>query len=95
MPANAPPRAKDPVSPMNTFAGLILNTKKPRHTAVTMDPKKATLSAATELSVEYIIKPITENAIAATADVPDAKPSRPSVRLTALVAPTMIKKAKI
>ena len=95
MPAKAPPRAKEPVSPINTLAGLILNTKKPKHTAVTMDPKKATLSAATELSVEYIIKPITENAIAATADVPDAKPSRPSVRLTALVAPTMIKKAKI
>lgn len=39
------------------------------------------------------IRPITEKAIAATADVPLARPSRPSVRFTAFVAPTIIKNA--
>ena len=37
--AKAPPKAKDPVSPMNTFAGFTLYTKKPRQTAATMAPK--------------------------------------------------------
>ena len=32
--------------------------------------------------------------MAATAEVPLAKPSRPSVRFTAFVAPTIIKNAK-
>ena len=39
MAAKAPPKAKEPVSPMNTLAGFTLYTKKPRHTAATIAPK--------------------------------------------------------
>ena len=92
--AKAPPNAKEPVSPMNTFAGFTLYTKKPRHTAATIAPKYATLSAPIEFVIDAAMRPITEKAIAATADVPPARPSRPSVKFTAFVAPTIIKNAK-
>ena len=35
--ATAPPSARDPVSPINTFAGCILNIKNPKQDPATVD----------------------------------------------------------
>ena len=79
--ATKPPKASEPVSPMNTFAGYTLNIRK---------PSKAPITAA-----EQSIKPLSANLspmhmknAAATAVTDEHKPSRPSVKLTPLSVPS-------
>lgn len=79
--AIAPPSASEPVSPMNTFAGCALKTKKPRSA-----PTTATAKMDTSNCDWYHAR--TANAPKATEAVPETRPSRPSVRLTALEKPT-------
>ena len=79
--ANAPPKASDPVSPIKTLAGCALYRKKPRQAPASAAQKIARCGLPKYMA-------ITAYASAATVVVPAAKPSRPSVRLTAFVVPT-------
>ena len=87
----APPRAKDPTSPMKSSAGYELYQRKPRP-APTNAPQNTVSSAAGEkcTSSRYSAKtacPVTYasavNAAAAMVKVLIARPSSPSVKLTA------------
>ena len=86
IPAKAPPKAREPVSPINTFAGFALKYKNPIQTALTIIPKKVTLREPANI-------PTTAKATLAIADVPAANPSKPSVKFTALVVPKIMIKA--
>ena len=77
----APPSANDPVSPINTFAGWALKTRKPR-TAPTMATEKMATSYCDWFQAN------TANAPKAMAAVPETSPSSPSVKLTAFEKPT-------
>ena len=79
--AKAPPSASEPVSPINTFAGFALKIKKPSNAPVTANANNA-ISAC---SLNSAITPNAANAIDA---VPATRPSKPSVKLTALEKPT-------
>ncbi len=84
---SAPPKASDPVSPINTFAGWALKTKNP-NTAPTTATEKIDSSNCSAFQAR------TANAPKAIALVPDTSPSNPSVKLTAFEKPTsqMIRK---
>ena len=97
-----PPNDKDPVSPIKIFAGGALYQRKPKQ-APTIDPQNT--DASPTLAIQGICKysektvlPTTqhirvkERATNITGTV--AKPSNPSVRLTAFEDPTIIKTAK-
>src|SRR3954471_24765760 len=93
---SAPPSASEPTSPMKMSAGYELYQRNPR-LAPTSAPQKTVSSpaAANPTSSKYWANtawPVTYasavNAAADTAKVLMARPSRPSVRLTALLAPT-------
>src|SRR5581483_3874995 len=93
---SAPPSASDPTSPMKMSAGYELYQRKPR-LAPTSAPQKTVNSpaGAKRTSSRYCAStawPVTYasavNAAAEIANVLIARPSRPSVRLTALLAPT-------
>lgn len=76
------PNTKEPVSPMNIFAGLKLKYKKasipPARAKAINAVAKSPLSVMNMPSVTRLIKPM-----------PPAKPSIPSIRLNALVTPTI------
>ena len=86
---NSPPKASEPVSPMNTLAGLQLNHRKPAQADATPSmtglivPAKLQMPCgrAAYISATKIIQPL-------------AKPSKPSVRLTALEEPMMTRMAR-
>ena len=77
--ATNPPSASDPVSPINTLAGYVLNIKKPNRAPIT------------DVMIGDIFALIPRAAMAkkvATITVtPDARPSRPSVKFTPLTVP--------
>src|SRR6266404_7780049 len=93
-----PPRASEPVSPMKTCAGWQLNQRNPRPAPIIAEqktvnsPAPATYGickypAARALPARYVKTTKTT----ATINVqPIAKPSRPSVKLTALELPTIV-----
>ena len=69
---------------MNIFAGFLLYGMKPRHAPtsdaiMTAMPPSETSSAITSIVSALIV------------ETPQARPSRPSIRLTALVMPTIHK----
>lgn len=76
----APPIAIDPVSPINTDAGLELKYKNPTRTANIM--------IANSLVVPLVDR--IYNAKNTGKDTLEAKPSSPSVKFTAFVVPTII-----
>ena len=85
--ANKLPKAKEPVSPIKILAGFLLKYKKPKQEAL----------AAMEIIAKSILlfkKQITAQAKNATTDELAARPSKPSVKLTAFEAPTIIKATK-
>ena len=79
-PAIAPPRPSEPVSPMKIVAGKALNHRKP------MQPptRQPATIARSHSPVMKVMATYASRTIAAH---PAARPSRPSVRLTALVVP--------
>ena len=83
-PATAPPRPSEPVSPMKIVAGKALNHKNPMQ-----PPTRHPASIARSYSpVMNVIAMYASSTIAAQ---PAARPSSPSVRLTALVVPATTK----
>lgn len=78
--ATAPPRAKEPVSPIKTLAGKALYLKKPSR-APKSTPQKIAKSYRPK-TIEIIVKNVITNKVTEV-----AKPSNPSVRLTAFVVP--------
>src|SRR5205807_8911446 len=93
----APPKAREPTSPMNTSAGCALYQRNPMDDP-TIAPQKIVSSptwgmrcssrypANTACPLTYVS---TESAPAAITVQPIASPSSPSVRLTALLEPTI------
>ena len=80
--ASAAPRACDPTSPMNTPAGCALNQRKPSAAPATAAHRMPIVPApACPARIA--------RATAAIAVLPAARPSRPSVRFTALTMPTI------
>ena len=80
--ASMKPRNVAPVSPIKILAGFILYGKKPRHA-----PKSAERMIATFVSAT--ISAMTVSAAVEMADTPAARPSRPSIKLTAFVMATI------
>ena len=102
MAPSAPPKASEPVSPMKILAGGALYHRKPAPPPIMAAQKMASSPAPgtwwicrywakTKLPARYEITPKAPAAII-TGTV--ARPSRPSVRFTALEKPTMVKAAK-
>src|SRR5579864_5007345 len=98
----APPSASDPTSPMNTSAGCALYQRNPIDDP-TIAPQKIVNSATWGIrcNSRYVAKvacPLTYvstvSAPAAITVQPIASPSRPSVRFTALLDPTMTSATK-
>ena len=83
-----PPKNKEPVSPIKTFAGLKFHTKKPMQPPATQTDSK--LIPTVLMTVPISIK---NNATKNVTDV--FKPSMPSVKLTAFTIPTITIAAKI
>ena len=77
-----PPNKREPVSPINTFAGCKLNIKNPNTAPITMLPN-------TDISGLPIIIPITVKQVNIIALTLEAKPSIPSVKFTAFVVPNI------
>lgn len=65
-----PPSNSEPVSPINTFAGCMLNSKNPRHAPITIVPNITTSFTS------YII-PITVRHVIIIADIVGHNPSTP------------------
>ncbi|MNP33986.1 hypothetical protein D3C76_1272510 [compost metagenome] len=74
----APPIPREPVSPINTLAGCALYTRKPSTAPIIA-------AAHTAAGIDVACIATMANAPKAIALTPDSKPSRPSVKLTALV----------
>ena len=77
-----PPSIREPVSPINTLAGWILNIR---------NPKTAPMTILANIDTSYNCKliPIIAKQVIIIAHTLDDKPSIPSVKLTAFVAPNM------
>ena len=80
----APPNAIEPVSPINTLAGFTLNTKNPIHPPIVA---AANVATATSLATN---KANATKKVDTTAVIPEASPSRPSVKFTALTVPIIM-----
>ena len=78
---------REPVSPINTFAGCKLNIKKPRTEPITMLPN-------IEISVKLYCIPIIVKQVIIIAETLDESPSIPSVKFTAFVVASITKIAK-
>ena len=80
-PAIAPPNPSEPVSPMKMLAGKLLNHRKPMHAPTRQ-------AARNVRSVSPLVMNVMPTYASSTiAAQPAARPSSPSVRLTALVVP--------
>lgn len=77
-------RSKDPVSPINIFAGCKLNIKNPKQAPHKIDPKSeiSNISYLTAITVRQAIIII---------DIEAPSPSIPSVKFTAFVAASITK----
>ena len=93
--AAKPPRESEPVSPINAEAGKALNSKKPQIAAASTKQRRASGFFA-PFSDEFALcnAIITPNERKYAALAPLAKPSSPSVRLTALTSATKTNAAK-
>ncbi len=76
------PKNKDPVSPIKIFAGLKLYFRNPSVLPSIIKPSKATVGFPIEIASP-------ENVSKTMEDTPAAKPSKPSIRLIALVIATI------
>ncbi len=86
------PRNKLPQSPMNTLAGLKLKIRKPARLPTIAREKTAIITSLLRAIPSWMILPCSANAAMTPqviADTPAAKPSRPSLILTAFVIPTI------
>ena len=86
--ASVAPSESEPVSPINTLAGLVLNTKKPSNEPTNTKQKIAISSYPCAQVDPHAIMPKARKAIA---DNPPASQSSPSVKLTALELATKMK----
>lgn len=81
--ASEKPKKLEPVSPIKVFAGLKLNGKKP-----TIEPPNAAINKIAIngdlFKVKIIIKEIHDIKL-----IPEDSPSKPSIKLIALVIPTI------
>lgn len=84
----APPRNREPVSPINTFAGLKLYIRKPTRPPARPD---ANMPSSRNSSPHATVTQ-TKNRHTGT-EVPLARPVTPSVIFTALTVPTIINAA--
>ena len=85
--ARAAPRASDPVSPMNTLAGCVLYQRKPTRGAGQAHGQDGQVGLALQEGDARVGEH-------GHGHGPAARPSRPSVRLTACENPAISKKAK-
>ena len=90
------PSASDPVSPIKTRAFFRLNHKHPPHPPASAAQTTAisallgTYGNAVSLNAGYpVANANTINTEKTTASIPAASPSSPSIKLTALVMPTI------
>ena len=88
IPAIAPPSSNEPVSPMNTCAGYILNNKNPKLVPIIIDPNIV-------VSFIFHIIEIMVNVAIINVVTPVDNPSIPSVKFTAFVVPNITNRAKI
>jgi hypothetical protein len=79
--AYKPPNANEPTSPINIDAGSLFQTKNPKQT-----PPIAMKTI--EVSNRPVRIENTAQATEAIPNIPDARPSIPSIKLTALIDPT-------
>ena len=77
------PKKFEPVSPINVFAGLKLNGIKPIKA-----PAKAVINIIAIIGEPFNAK-IINNDIQAITEIPEDKPSNPSIRFIAFVIPTI------
>ena len=77
-----PPNSNEPVSPINTFAGCMLNNKNPKTTPITIVPNITT-------SFTSKIIPITVKQVIIIVETVGHNPSTPSVRFIAFVVPSI------
>ena len=87
MPAIAPPSPSAPVSPMNTSAGKELYQRKPRQAPPTQPAIDHQVGDTGVVALRPMMKATPASATSTIAEEPAARPSRPSVRLTALEKP--------
>ena len=80
---NENPKKFDPVSPINVFAGAKLNGKNP-----TKAPASAVISSIATIGESFNTNMINSE-IADITDIPEDKPSNPSIKLIAFVTPTI------
>ena len=92
MPAMAPPRPSAPVSPMKTSAGNELYQRKPRQAPPTQPAITIRSVTPGSLALRPMMKATPARATSTIAEAPAARPSRPSVRLTALEKPASQRK---
>src|SRR5262249_44915796 len=95
-PANTPPSASEPVSPMKIFAGYVFHHRNPKHAPISDDAITARSSGSRtwkqpgpavsqlEQLCPYSHTPMNTYAPDTITDAPVARPSRPSVRFTPL-----------
>ena len=90
--AKVAPRASEPVSPINTFAGRELNARNPSKLP-TSTKQNTAISDVPSIAGEFaLIRANVKNAII---DSPPARPSSPSVIFTALELATNMKSKNI
>ena len=77
-----PPSIKDPVSPINTFAGCKLNIKNP-------NVAPTAILANNDTSNILLLIPITAKHVIISAEILEHNPSTPSVKLIAFVVPSI------
>lgn len=80
---NENPKKFEPVSPINVLAGAKLNGKNP-----TNAPASAVINKIATIGESFNTNMI-NNEMADMTDIPDDKPSNPSIRLIAFVTPTI------
>ena len=78
--AIAAPKANEPVSPINTFAGFTLNIKNPNVEPTVAAPR-------TTIGVSPFFTATSVKNVITIATTPEHKPSSPSVKFTALLVP--------
>lgn len=87
--AKANPKKLDPVSPIKVFAGLKLNGKNP-----VIAPPSAVISK-TEIIGDWFNVKIISNEMHEINEIPEDKPSNPSIKFIALVIPTIQQMVRI
>ena len=79
---NVAPTVKDPVSPINIFAGYLLYFKKPKQLPIVIQLKKHEYKS-------LLIKPNIKKPVQLIMEMPAARPSSPSIQFKAFIIPTI------